>query len=256
MSAIFSIAKRDILAQLYSPKAWVIYFFFLFFIGIFFNNFVHMLIQINQQSQQYGQPGGSTGIEDLLRAVFHNVQFILLLIIPAVSMGSFAEDKRNQSFRLLQTAPLTSWQIVLGKFLAICGVMTIALLLSAVFPLFTMINGSPDIPVVLTSYLGLFFLMISQLAFGMWVSSLTENQFIAFLFSMFGLFLMLILSFISESLGGADWVGSTIKYLASSSHLESFLKGLLSVKDVVYFVLFTFFFVFMSAVAIDSQRWR
>lgn len=215
-----------------------------------------MLIQINQQSQQYGQQGGGTGIEDLLRAVFHNVQFILLLIVPAVSMGSFAEEKRNHSFRLLQTAPVSSWQIVIGKFLAIVGVMTLALLLSAVFPLFTIVNGSPDLPVILTSYLGIFLLMVSQLAFGMWVSSLTQNQFIAFLFTMFGLFLMLILSFISESLGAGDWAGASLKYLASSGHLDSFLKGLLTVKDTFYFILFTFFFVFMSAVAIDSQRWR
>lgn len=254
MNSILAIAGRDLKAYFASPKAAAIFWFFLIFMGFFFNNFIHMFLQMQQQAPMMG--GQAPTIEQLLRALFYNLHFILLLIVPAVTMASFSEEKKNQSLRLLMTAPCTATEIVLGKFFAAAGVMGLVLVASAVYPFFTVLHGNPDKMVILTSYIGIFLLMCSQIAFGLWVSSMTSNQFMAFLFTMFGLFLLLILNWMASSLGGGGVVESVLKYIASSDHVDSFFKGTLSVGHVAYFLCFTALFLFFTNVTLDSQRWR
>lgn len=254
MSSVLTIAGRDLKAYFSSPKAAAIFWFFLIFMGFFFNNFIHMFLQMQQQAPMMG--GQAPTIEQLLRALFYNLHFILLLIVPAVTMASFSEEKKSQSLRLLVTSPVTATEIVLGKFLAATGIMALVLAASFVYPLFTMTHGNPDTMVILSSYLGIFLLMASQVSFGLWVSSMTSNQFIAFLFTMFGLFLLLILNWMAGSLGGGGIFESVLKYLASSDHVDAFFKGTISVSHTMYFLCFTAMFLFFTNVTLDSQRWR
>jgi ABC-2 type transport system permease protein len=198
----------------------------------------------------------STTLEDLIRAVFYNAHFLLLFIIPAITMSSFAEEKKNESFKLLQSAPLTAIQIVLGKFLAVAGVMGLVLLGTAVYPLFLMKFGDPDVGVILSSYLGMFLLTCSWLALGLWISSLVSNVFLAFTFTMLGLFLLMVLNWLSESIASGTGVESFLKYIASTDHLDVFFKGMLSVSDVTYFACFIALFLFFTNFVLDSQRWR
>lgn len=255
MQAVLTIAKRDMMGYLTSPKAAAVFFVFLILMGgVFFYPFVGMLVEAQQQAPAMG--GEAPGIDQLLRAVFNNVHFILLLVVPGVCMGSFAEEKKSQSFRLLQTAPISSLEIVLGKFLGNVGVMFVLLLCTSVYPLYLIQYGTPDVGMILTSYLGLFLLVASQLSFGLWISSMTNNQFVAFLFTMFALFVLLVLNWVAPKISGGGNGEAIIKYLASSVHFESFLKGVVSVSDVTYFLCFTGIFLFFSNVVIDSQRWR
>ena len=254
MRGIIAIAQRDLRAYFSSPRAAAIFWFFLIFMGFFFNNFLHMFMQMTTQAPMMG--GQAPTLEQLLKALFYNLHFILLLVVPAVTMASFSEEKRNQSIRLLQTAPCTALEIVLGKFFAAGALMALVLLASAVYPLFTITHGNPDKMIILSSYLGLFLLVCSQLAFGLWVSSMTSNQFMAFLFTMFGLFLLLILNWMAPNLSGGGITESVMKYIASSDHLDAFFKGTLSVSHTTYFLVFTGMFLFFTNVTLDSQRWR
>ncbi len=254
MGAALTIAKRDMKSFFASPRGAAIFWFFLIFMGVFFNSFVHTFNEMQASAPQMG--GQAPTLEQLLKALFYNLHFILLLVIPAVTMASFAEEKRTQSLRLLVTSPISASQIVLGKFLATAGLMALVLLASAAFPLFTFIYGNPDPGPVFAAYLGLFLLICSQLAFGLWVSSMTSNQFMAFLFTMFGLFLLLILSWIAPNISGGGIMEEIFKYLASTTHLDNFFKGVISVSSVLYFILFTSVFLFFTNVVLDSQRWR
>lgn len=254
MSSILAIAGRDLKSYFSSPKAAAIFWFFLIFMGFFFNNFIHMFMQMQQQAPMMG--GQAPTIEQLLRALFYNLHFILLLIVPAVTMASFSEERKSQSLRLLMTAPCTATEIVLGKYIAAASIMGLVLLASAVYPIFTITHGNPDKLVILSSYVGIFLLMSSQIAFGLWVSSMTSNQFMAFLFTMFGLFLLLILNWMAASLGGGGILESILKYIASSDHVDAFFKGTLSVGHAAYFLCFTAMFLFFTNVTLDSQRWR
>ena len=254
MNAVMTIAWRDIRSYFSSPKGAAIFFFFLGFMGFFFHNFIVTFVEMTQRAPMMG--GEAPTLEQLLRAFFFNLHFIFVLLIPAVTMSSFSEERRNQTLRLLQVSPVTATQIVFGKFLAAAAFLGLVLVFSAVYPLFTKTYGNPDGSVILTSYLGIFLLMCAQVAFGLWVSSMTSNQFMAFLFTMFGLFLLLILNWIAPNISGGGLMESVVKYLASTEHLDVFLKGVISVSDVTYFACFVSLFLFFTNVVLDSQRWR
>ena len=255
MGAVLTIAWRDIKANFASPKGSAIFFVFLLLMGLFFYNFLNTFVEMTQKAPMYG--GEAPTLEQLLKALFYNLHFILILVIPALTMSTFSEERRNQTIRLLQVSPITPTQIVFGKFLAVVGVLALVLVCSAVYPLFIKAYGNPDVGVILTSYAGVFLLMCAQLAFGLWVSSMTTNQFMAFLFTMFGLFLLLVLNWIAPSISSTGgWWAGTLKYLASTDHLDMFLKGMLTVSDTVYFLCFGALFLFFTNVVLDSQRWR
>ena len=254
MRALFTIARRDLISYFSSLKGAVVFWFFLMFLGFFFYSFILTFVQMQQQAAMLG--GNTVTLGQLMTAIFNNVHFILLLVVPAINMSTFAEEKRNGSLRLLLTAPVSTLAIVLGKFLACIGLMALVLMTSLVFPIFVMKYGSADVGQILASYLGLLLLMGAQVAFGLWVSAITGNQFLAFIFTMFGLFLLLILNWISPSLAASEGSQGIIRYLASSTHLDMFFKGMLTVADTGYFLLFAVTFLFFTHVALDSQRWR
>jgi ABC-2 type transport system permease protein len=222
--------------------------------GVFFNSFIVSFVEMTQRAPMFG--GEAPTLEQLIRALFYNLHFILVLMIPAVTMSSFADDKRSQSLKLLFTSPVTATQIVLGKFLASIGILALVLISSSVYPLYIVAYGNPDISVIATSYLGIFLLMAAQIAFGLWVSSMTSNQFMAFLFTMFGLFLLLILNWIAPNLASGGLLESILKYIASTDHLDVFLKGTLAISDLTYFLCFISMFLFFTNIVLDSQRWR
>jgi ABC-2 type transport system permease protein len=203
MNSVILIAKREFKAGFSTPRTSAVVFFFLLFMGWFFSNFIDTFISLQQRAPMMG--GQAPTMEQLLRAMFYNLHFILILIVPAVTMGVFSEEKKSQSFRLLQTAPISSLTIVLGKFIAVAAVMAIVLMLSFVFPGFLLAYGNPDFGVVFGSYVGLFLLICAQLAFGVWVSSMTQNQFMAFLFTMLGLFLMMVIDFLAPTISGGGF---------------------------------------------------
>lgn len=157
---------------------------------------------------------------------------------------------------MLQTAPVKAFQIVLGKYFAMLLIMGLVLLCSAVYPFYTVAFGSPDMGIIFSSFLGVFLLMASQLAFGIWVSSMTSNQFMAFIFTMFGLFLLLILNWIAPNITGGGIAEGVVKYIASTTHFDNFLKGLITVSDLTYFVCSIGVFLFFTNIVVDSQRWR
>ncbi len=254
MGPVLTIAKRDIIAFFASPKGAALFWFFLLMIGLFFHSFISTYVELESQAPMMG--GQAPTLEQLLRALVYNSHFILVLLIPGFTMAAFAEEKKMQSFRLLQTAPISPVQIVFGKFLASAGLIGLILLASSVYPGYLAAFGNPDIGIMLTSYLGLFLLMCSQVAFGLWVSSMTTNQFLAFVFTLFGLLLLMILNWIAPNISGGGTLEVVTKYLASTEHLDVFLKGMISIKSVTYFLCFIAMFLFFTTVVLDSQRWR
>jgi ABC-2 type transport system permease protein len=254
MNSILTIAQRDFLAYYHSLKGGIVFWFFLSFMGFFFYSFVYTFMELQKQAMSFG--GETPRLSQLTTAVFQNLHFILLLVVPAITMASFSEERRNQVDRLLRTAPVTISQIVLGKFLACVGVLSLVLLASSVYPLFTVFYGNPDLGPILTSYMGMFLLLCSQVALGIWVSSMTSNQFVAFLFTMFGLFLLLILNWIAPNITSTGWMEQIVKYMASTTHLDNFFKGLITVQDIVYFLAFSSLFLFFTQMSLDSKRWR
>lgn len=254
MNAAMTIAARDLRSSFLSPKAGAIFFFFLIFMGVFFHNFVSFIVEAQHQAPSMG--GKAPSINELINGLFETLHFVLILIVPAITMGTFAEEKKSQSFRLLQTAPISPAQIVFGKFFATAGLMGLLLTASLAVPLYLIGFGNPDIGHLFSAYLGMFLLICSQLSFGIWVSSMTKNQIMAFVFTMFGLFFLLLLNWLAQDMSSSDTTQTILKYVASSGHLSSFLKGMITVADTAYFILFSALFLLFTSAVVESQRWR
>ena len=148
MTGTLTIAKRDLRSQLYSIRGGLTFWLFLIFSALFFRTFVVIYMEMQQNAPMMG--GQTPTLEQLMRAIFANAHFILLFVIPGVTMASFAEEKRTHSFRLLQTAPVSSLAIVLGKFIANAGLMFFVLLASLVYLLFLVKYGNPDLGTIWT----------------------------------------------------------------------------------------------------------
>lgn len=254
MKQILLITLRDFKAGVVTPKASAIAFFFIMFMGIFFSNFVDAFMTLQQKAQMSG--GEAPTMNQLLKAMFYNLHFILLLVVPALTMSSFAEEKKSRTLKILLSAPVYSWKIVAAKYLSSMLTMSFVLVFTAVYPLFLMVYASPEVGVLFTSYLGVFLMISAQVSFGLWVSSLVSSQFMAFLFTMFGLFSLMVVDFLSPIMSGRGWFEGVFRYFASTKHLEVFLKGTLTVSSTTYFIVLTAGFLFLTLVTLDSERWR
>ena len=254
MTAILALAGRDFRANMFSLRGASIMFFFLIILGAFFQSFVYTFVEMSSSAPSMG--ASPPNLDQLVQATCHNLNFILLMALPAVTMASFSEERKTKSLRLLQTAPIGAFEIVMGKFFACFMVLSVVLVGSFVYMGFIAAYGKPDFGLMASSYLGLFLLVASHVAFGIFVSSMTSHQFLAFIFTLGGLFFMLILNWIAPNIASDTGVQGFVKYLASTTHLDPFFKGVISVGDVSYFLLMTVLFLFLSAQVIDSQRWR
>ncbi|QQR83916.1 ABC transporter permease subunit [Candidatus Peregrinibacteria bacterium] len=117
-----------------------------------------------------------------MRSYFSLIPWIFLLLIPAITMRLWAEEKKMGTLEVLLVSPITDWQAVLGKFFASLAFLSIAVLLSLILPLLLLIIGQPDWGMIVGGYVGLILLGATYLSIGLWVSSLTDNQIIAFIF--------------------------------------------------------------------------
>lgn len=249
---VLTIARRDIVSFFATLRGPAIIWFFLLFTGIFFWSFINTFLDFQNAAEAL--PGEKPSLEQLIAAVFQNIQFILMLVIPAVTMAAFAEERKHRTHRLLLSAPIHPWQIVLGK---LVGCYTIiAIVIAATMPLigFALVYGNPDPGPIVTAYAGLLMLALAQVAFGVFVSAVIHHQFLSFVFTLCGLFLAMILGWIARSLTQNDIGQNLMRYLSSTQHLDPLLKGFVSVYDVAYFVIFALAFYLMTVYTIETAR--
>ena len=250
MKVLFTILKRELKSYFSSPVAYIILVVFLVLSGVFFFLYLQSFIssQFDPRFQLFKEKLNLN--EFVVRPYLGTISVVLLLMIPVISMRLIAEEKKNYTSELLFTSPIRVVQIVLGKFLAALTLFLIMLILSAIHLLILTLYGNPDLGPVLSGYLGLFLLGASFLSIGLFASSLTENQIVAAVIS-FGI---LLVFWILGASSDAD--SSVLGYLSIINHFDNFTKGVIEVKDVVYYLSFSFFGLFLTQVTLDSERWR
>jgi len=193
-----------------------------------------------------------------LTPFFKFLPWLYLFLIPAVSMRLWAEERRNGTIELLLTQPVTLWQAVLGKFFAAWVFVGIALALT--FPVWITINylGNPDNGAIFAAYLGSLFFAGGFLAVGSFTSSITKNQLVAFLIALLMCFLLLVAGYpvVTDFLPqwAPRWLVVGIASLSFDTHFENIIKGVLDLRDVLYFALVTIFFLLASTVVLDSRK--
>lgn len=193
-----------------------------------------------------------------LAPLFTFVPWLYLFLIPAVSMRLWAEERRSGSIELLLTQPITLWQAVLGKFLAAWIFIGIALALT--FPAWVTVNvlGDPDNGAIFAAYLGCFFVAAGFLAVGSFTSSITKNQLIAFLLATAVCVVLLMAGFPAVinlfQRWAPSWLVEGIASLSFLTHFENISKGVLDLRDVLYYALVTLFFLLASTVVLESRK--
>jgi len=197
------------------------------------------------------------GVSDLI-PFFNLAPLILLILIPAITMRSFAEEKRSGTIELLYTRPITDLKILMAKYLAGVSLVVLTLLPTLAFYISMHYLGDPvgviDDGATITSYLGLVLLGASFVAIGIFCSTITNNQIVAFIVAMFICwFLFSGLSMLGSyaTFAGFD---SVIKYAGMDYHYESIKKGVLVFSDVFYFLSIIFLFLFASHTILTALR--
>lgn len=193
-----------------------------------------------------------------LAPLFTFIPWLYLFLIPAVSMRLWAEERRSGSIELLLTQPVTLWQAVLGKFLAAWIFIGVALALT--FPAWVTVNvlGDPDNGAIFAAYLGCFFVAAGFLAVGSFTSSITKNQLIAFLLAAAVCVVLLMAGFPAVinlfQRWAPAWLVEGVASLSFLTHFENISKGVLDLRDVLYYALITLFFLLASTVVLESRK--
>jgi len=198
--------------------------------------------------------GGASIQEGLWQYVFHDMRLFLLITIPLLTMRLFAEEKKLGTIELLLTYPFRDLEILLGKFLACLVVFSLMIGLTLLYPILLAVVYQVEVGPLAASYLGLFLLGSAFISCGIMVSSLTENQIVAALVT---LGFILLFWFIDWNEAAASpTVANVLHHFSFFEHFYNFARGVIDTKDVIYFILFTFFFLFLTLRSLESRRWR
>jgi len=191
---------------------------------------------------------------------FGMAPYIFLFLIPAITMRSFAEEIQTGTIELLATRPLSDWQILMGKYLACLFLIALSILPTFIYFFSIWELGLPkgnlDIGAAWGSYIGLFFLGAVFAAIGIFASSITKNQIVAFIL---GLFLCAFaydaFSSISRLPFFFGWADTTVEYLGINFHYASISRGLVDTRDLLYFVSVIAVFLFATKTALEKRKW-
>ncbi len=239
-----------------SPIAYVTLFVWTLLFGVFFalSFFRFQLLSERSGAAEFG-PKLSLN-EMVIALVLQNMAVVALLVLPLVTMRLFAEEKRQGTLELLATNPLTNAQIVLGKFFGAMALYALMLLcgLLVFAPLWAYATTPPEWKPVATGALSLLLLGGTFIALGTFISTLTRSQIVAAVLT-FGVSLTFwVASWMDDPTAGA--VTKVIVYLGMLSHVEDLMRGVIDLKDIVYYLSFITFGLFLTHQSLESQRWR
>jgi len=250
---VLAIAGRELRAYFASPIAYIVVGLFAFLFGWFFWSY---LVVFAEQSMRMGQFGGGTVNvnQQMIRPLLLNTSVMVLFFVPAITMRTFSEEKRSGTFELLLTSPLTDVQIVMGKFLGALGLYALMLLVSGASLGLLFVYGNPEWRQMATAYLGLLLMGGTFISVGLFFSSVTRNQIVAFVLTFATLLFLWVVNWVADQSGPV--LRTIVNALSITDHFDDFSKGVIDTKHVVYYLSFIIFGLFLTAKSVDSERWR
>ena len=254
MRNVWTIARRELYSYFVSPVAWVLLTIFAFLSGLFSYIIAASFVRFSLEGQMSGQGGPMNLNEQVIAPLFSNVAVVGLFLIPLISMRLFAEEKRQGTIELLVTSPVHDVEIVLGKWLAAVLMYASLLVVLLLDFSFLFIYGSPDWKPVVTGLLGILLQGACLLALGTFISTTTRNQIVAGAVG-FALALVLWILNWTTSFGNSDTV-QVLNYLSIVSHMDSFSRGVIDTKDLIYYLSMIFLGLFLTTRSLESLRWR
>ncbi|HYD32945.1 MAG TPA: ABC transporter permease subunit [Methylophilaceae bacterium] len=246
---ILNIARKELKSLFASPMGWVILALLQFVFGTFF------LLGIDQYFQTMSgmmRPEERVGVTEFVgRNVFGIASFVMLFAVPLLSMRLISEERRQQTLSFLFSAPLSLTEIVLGKFLGLVSFLTIMIAMLGIMLSSLNLWSDIDFGFIASNVLGLWLLVASFSALGVYVSSLTQQPVVAGIITFVTLFALLLLDHFF-----AGDPNSPMAYLSLMRHFEPFSRGLLDTRDFAYFLLFIITFLTLTVRRLDADRLR
>jgi ABC-2 type transport system permease protein len=246
MRKLAAIYRKELQYYFQSMTAYVMIGSFLALSGYFFYSIFRYYNYLSFQASREQYLGANL--------LMGNMSVVLLFALPLLTMRLLAEEKKQGTFELLLTYPISDIEAIMGKYLAALTVFGVMLAGTLLYPALLAVYSNPEPGPILTSYVGLFLIGCTFIAMGIFFSSLTSSQIVAGA-ATFGVSLFFLI------IGwAAPFVGSTVsKILAQFSileHYDSFAKGLIDVQDVTYYLFVTVFFLFITLRSLESMHWR
>lgn len=243
MSPMFTIAKREFRSYFDSPVAYVVICLSFLGLGLMFFQF-----------------GGGFWEEDrasLVNLFMYIPPGLSMLVVPVVTMGLIAEERRSGTLEMLITLPVKDSDVMLGKYLGALGLVLVLLLATLLYPVSMFWQpwqlGSLDWGPIQSAYIGLVLFSAAAVAVGLLVSSLTDSQAVSFFITFF---VLLILWYIGR---GADWMGGTLgevlRYISFETRMNGFMRGLVETRDVVYFASIAAICLVTAFRKLESRKW-
>jgi len=238
MDNILAIFKKEFKSYFVSPIAYV---FITVYLAVTNFLFFQSFFLINQAD---------------MRGYFQLLPWVFLFFVPAVTMRSWSEEKKGRTLELLLTWPVSDFEVVAGKFAAAFCFLSVVIMLSVSIPITILALGKPDLGPIIGGYAGALLMGGAYLAIGMWVSSYTENQIIAFILGVVATFVLFIIGNPFFIMAAPQSVIPVLTYLGLSNHFDSIQRGVFDSRDIIYYLSTIGFFLFLNIQSLASRKWE
>ena len=258
MRNVLTITRRELMSYFVSPIAYVILMVFMFIVGWFFVGLVLSYSEFSMRASGNPMWAEQVNLHDIvIRNFYSTFGVIMIFMAPMLTMRTMAEERRLGTAEMLLTSPITTSQLVIGKYLGALCFGGFMLLLTFQYPLYLIFQGaSLEAGPMAAVYLGSLLMLGAFLAVGVFSSALTSNQIVAAAVAFVICLFFWVVGFLGDIGGGSGEYSELLKGLSISEHFQDFLKGVVDTGAVVYYLTFIAFGLFLSARVIDSGRWR
>lgn len=241
MKATLAIAQRDFKGFFGTPVGWIAACVIFLVSGLVFYIVTSQLLQRGQAVDP---------VADILGALVGFTNYINIFIVPIFTMRVMSEELNSGTYRLQAAAPVSTWEIVFGKFFGIMFYFSIIGLLMCIYPLYVVMFSQPDFKVMSAGWLGLLLNMGAIVSIGLFIGSLTKNAVISYLGSVFFIILFLFSAFIS---GAPEWYKRSVNLLELGSELT---RGIIKTQSLSVYLAIVVTFLFLSRLVLETKRWR
>jgi len=251
----YAILKKELRSYFTSPIAYMVITVFSVISGYFFYSLFALFGVMSVQSMNNPQMQSALNItEEVVGPTFSTMSIIILFMTPFLTMRLFSEEKKSGTIEMLMTFPIKDIEIVMGKFGA-CFLTFLAMLIpTLLYQVILFALGKPELGPVISGYIGIILMGASFMSLGILISTMTENQIIAAVVT-FGVLLLFWIIQWGASFTGPLFAKILIQ-LSIIEHYQEFARGVIDTKDAVFYILFSFFFFFLTMRSLESKKWR
>ncbi|MFV1984285.1 MAG: ABC transporter permease subunit [Thiohalomonadales bacterium] len=245
---IWSIATRELRSLFLTPLAWAILAITQFILCLFFLKSVEVYLTIQPKLEANNSDPGITAF--IAESLYGSAAFILMMIVPLLTMRLISSERQNKTLTLLFSAPLSMTEIILGKYFGVILFLLIMIAMISIMPLTVLIGGSLDFGLLFSNLMGLFLILSTFAAIGLYISTITNNPILSAVIS----FTSLLLLNLIDLLATVDNPSGLFAYISLRSHLNNLFTGFFKSSDVIYYLLLIVTFIILSIRRLDNDR--